>query len=123
MYKEILQHLLFSFSLQFKLPRDTHSAPAFLLVSIFLRVSAFIGMAYGILEYHGSLEHVPGTAQLEDVLSERTAHLKKGKGGDSHIILVPQPSNDPNDPLNWPLWQRDAILLLYCFCTLMCVGG
>lgn len=25
------------------------------------------------------------------------------------IILVPQPSDDPNDPLNWPLWQRDMI--------------
>ncbi|KAL8658476.1 MAG: hypothetical protein Q9226_000970 [Calogaya cf. arnoldii] len=28
------------------------------------------------------------------------------------IILVPQPSDDPNDPLNWPLWKRDTILLI-----------
>ncbi|KAI4230908.1 MAG: hypothetical protein LQ349_005948, partial [Xanthoria aureola] len=28
------------------------------------------------------------------------------------IILVPQPSEDPNDPLNWPLWKRDIILLI-----------
>ncbi|KAL8677780.1 MAG: hypothetical protein Q9186_005813, partial [Xanthomendoza sp. 1 TL-2023] len=28
------------------------------------------------------------------------------------IILVPQPSDDPNDPLNWPLWKRDSILLI-----------
>lgn len=26
--------------------------------------------------------------------------LKHGKGRFSHIILVPQPSDDPNDPLN-----------------------
>ena len=28
------------------------------------------------------------------------------------IILVPQPSDDPNDPLNWPLWKRDMILVI-----------
>ncbi|KAF2796700.1 MFS general substrate transporter [Melanomma pulvis-pyrius CBS 109.77] len=80
-------------------------------------------MAFGILECNGTLEQVPGTAQLEVLPSKRMTHLKKGKGGDSHIVLIPQPSDDPNDPLNWPLWQRDSILLLYCFCTLMCVGG
>ena len=26
--------------------------------------------------------------------------LKKGKGRFAHVVLVPQPSNDPNDPLN-----------------------
>lgn len=26
--------------------------------------------------------------------------LKHGRGNFSHIILVPQPSNSPNDPLN-----------------------
>ncbi|CZR68753.1 related to transporter protein HOL1 [Phialocephala subalpina] len=80
-------------------------------------------MAFGILEYRGSLEHVPGTAQLEDVTPENTAHLKKGSGRNADIVLIPQPSNDPNDPLNWPLWQRDLILVLYLFCCLMCVGG
>lgn len=25
------------------------------------------------------------------------------------IVLVPQPTDDPNDPLNWPLWRRDLI--------------
>lgn len=39
------------------------------------------------------------------------------------IILVPQPSDDPNDPLNWPLWVRDLISLLYGYCTLLIVGG
>ena len=23
-----------------------------------------------------------------------------------------QPSDDPNDPLNWPLWKRDSVLIL-----------
>ena len=26
--------------------------------------------------------------------------LKKGTGRSSHIVLVPQPTDDPNDPLN-----------------------
>ena len=29
-------------------------------------------------------------------------------------MLIPQPSNDPNDPLNWPLWRRDFILAILC---------
>lgn len=24
----------------------------------------------------------------------------------SEIVLVPQPSNDVNDPLNWPTWKK-----------------
>jgi hypothetical protein len=26
-------------------------------------------------------------------------------------VLVPQPSNDPNDPLNWSWWKKHLILL------------
>jgi len=65
----------------------------------------------------------PCTAQLEDLLLESTAHLQKGLGKDIDIVLIPQPSSDLNDSLNWPLWQRDLILLLYYFCTNICVGG
>jgi len=25
---------------------------------------------------------------------------------------VPQPSDDPNDPLNWPRWQRDFVMAI-----------
>lgn len=40
---------------------------------------------------------------------------------DGAIILSPQPSSSPNDPLNWPRWRRDAVLLsLGLYCT---VGG
>jgi len=40
---------------------------------------------------------------------------------DGKIILEPQPDDSPNDPLNWPRWRRDGVLLsvgLYCM-----VGG
>ncbi|KAI1635074.1 hypothetical protein F4809DRAFT_473698 [Biscogniauxia mediterranea] len=32
--------------------------------------------------------------------------LKYGKGKHSGIELSPQPSDDPQDPLNWPLWRK-----------------
>ncbi|KAK2796526.1 hypothetical protein FQN51_009306 [Onygenales sp. PD_10] len=49
----------------------------------------------------------PGT----DVLVDHTAT-------DLHLELVPKPSLDPADPLNWPLWRKLAILFcmsLYAF--------
>ncbi len=58
-------------------------------------------MALGILE--PQVEHVPGTVYVYDAeqrraeLLETAQHLKKDKSG--RAILVPQPSNDPNDPL------------------------
>ena len=38
--------------------------------------------------------------------------MKYDTSGPIPIILVPQPSDDPNDPLNWPLWKRDSILVI-----------
>lgn len=58
-------------------------------------------MALGILE--PDVEHVPGTVYVYDAeqrqaeLLEVARNLKKDKAG--RMILVPQPSNDPNDPL------------------------
>jgi len=83
-------------------------------------------MPLGVLDYNGGrMAHVPGTVLLDthDQAVENTTGLKKGTGKNSEVILVPQPSNDPNDPLNWPRWQKDLILLLYCYCTLLCIGG
>ncbi|MCJ1431684.1 hypothetical protein MMC27_001039 [Xylographa pallens] len=61
-------------------------------------------------------EHVPGTSFVLDDAS-RPDHsinidtrLKYDRSGKVPVILVPQPSDDPNDPLNWPLWRRDFIL-------------
>jgi len=67
------------------------------------------------------LEHVPGTALLEELslktlptLSE-SSKLKHATGMNSHIVLVPQPSDDPRDPLNWPVWKREALFWSLCF--------
>jgi hypothetical protein len=42
---------------------------------------------------------IPGTVHLVDLdHSMRTRHADAGAGD---IVLVPTPSNDPDDPLNW----------------------
>jgi hypothetical protein len=50
-----------------------------------------------------SRDKVPGTVYIEreDEQSRiRTAHLKMGTGRHEGVILVPQPSDSPNDPLS-----------------------
>lgn len=57
--------------------------------------------------------NVPGTALLDDLhgnLSPATQeNLKRGTGRRSHIVLQPQPSDDPRDPLSWPAWKKEAL--------------
>ncbi|PUU77106.1 major facilitator superfamily domain-containing protein [Tuber borchii] len=75
-------------------------------------------MGVGIYELKPARQ-VPGTVTLyedqgtEEALS-RTSHLKHGTGKDSKLLLVPQPSNSPNDPLNWPWWKKDLTLFVLC---------
>ncbi|KAH6872381.1 major facilitator superfamily domain-containing protein [Alternaria rosae] len=77
-------------------------------------------MGLGILSDH-ALEQVPGTAQVLEGEQrreiERNAGSIIGRPGLKYdktgtILLVPQPSDDPNDPLNWSLRRRDTILFL-----------
>lgn len=85
-------------------------------------------MALGILEPKD--EHVAGTVYVYEQARRNADHfnanttLKRDASG--KIILVPQPSDNPNDPLvctalrysisiltyvqNWPWWKRDLIL-------------
>ena len=42
---------------------------------------------------------VPGTVHLVDL--KHALHTKHGKGSYQDVVLVPTPSNDPDDPLNW----------------------
>ncbi|OBT71597.1 hypothetical protein VF21_09531 [Pseudogymnoascus sp. 05NY08] len=84
-------------------------------------------MVWGILE-SARLEHVPGTSLLgvdssADSAANLSTALKRGKGRHATTVLVPQPSNNGNDPLHWPLWQRDLLFTLYLYCTLLTVGA
>ncbi|KAI1101689.1 MFS general substrate transporter [Jackrogersella minutella] len=72
-------------------------------------------MGLGVLEdLH--LDRPPGTSKLgeeqgSNVDASSTSELKK----DGNIILVPQPSDSPNDPLNWSKIQKNSIMLILAF--------
>jgi len=58
-------------------------------------------MGFGVLEPKSSRgsagTYIPGTAPLYDKAPHRAD--AKHDGSDSSLILVPQPTDDPNDPL------------------------
>ncbi|KAK3352813.1 major facilitator superfamily domain-containing protein [Lasiosphaeria hispida] len=74
-------------------------------------------MGLGILD-DKYMDHVPGTTRYFDdperpqYAADGIQGLKCDTSGPVPIILVPQPSDDPNDPLNWPLWKRDLITFI-----------
>ena len=68
-------------------------------------------MGKGIIE--PSQEVVPGTIQLydnDDETAATTIHLKHAPDGKT--VLAPQPSDSPNDPLNWSTWRKDFVFLI-----------
>ncbi|CAG8880044.1 unnamed protein product [Penicillium salamii] len=67
-----------------------------------------------------SLAPLGCTCDIYESNDQPTLGLKCDTSGPQPIILVPQPSNDPNDPLNWPLWRRDLILAILSFVTVLC---
>lgn len=44
-------------------------------------------------------DFIPGTVHLVDL--EGTMHARHADGTQRDIVLVPTPSDDPDDPLNW----------------------
>lgn len=63
------------------------------------------------------LNHVPGTVHLVDL--EHTLNAKHAQGGQHDIVLVPTPSSDPDDPLNWPPSRKMLSTICMCVYTLM----
>lgn len=84
-------------------------------------------MPLGILEDR-HLEHVPGTSPLSTL---GRVDLEVSAGVDSNLlkhdpsgktVLVPQPSESPNDPYNWPRWKKELFTVAIAYgCG--CVGG
>ncbi|GME65294.1 putative mfs transporter protein [Neofusicoccum parvum] len=70
----------------------------------------------GVLE-DKHLLHVPATVVLDERPAQendpgRGEGLKHGTGRHSHIVLVPQPSDDPNDPLNFSPTKKLTMMLI-----------
>lgn len=81
-------------------------------------------MAWGILDDH-VLSHVPGTVNLAEKRDHEADRrgLKHGTGRSAHIILAPQPSDDPNDPLNWPYFKKLAIIFIIMYGSCLCASS
>ncbi|CAN6675008.1 protein Hol1p [Trichomonascus vanleenenianus] len=58
---------------------------------------------------------IPGTVRILD-LNEPSQRES------DHVVLVPQPSKDPNDPLNWPRYKKNIVFGLTCFYVFMAAG-
>ncbi|OAA60828.1 Major facilitator superfamily domain, general substrate transporter [Cordyceps fumosorosea ARSEF 2679] len=42
--------------------------------------------------------------------THKSVGIKYGRGKYADVELMPQPSDDPDDPLNWPRWRKDLNL-------------
>ncbi|KAE9365729.1 MFS general substrate transporter [Stipitochalara longipes BDJ] len=61
---------------------------------------------------------VPGTVHLVDM--QGTSGLKRRMGHNADVVLIPQPTSDPDDPLNWsPLRKEYHFWLLIIWGILM----
>ncbi|PVI01321.1 MFS general substrate transporter [Periconia macrospinosa] len=62
--------------------------------------------------------HIPGTVHLVDLLGTMSS-AKHAEEGAKDIILIPTPSSDPDDPLNWSPSRKKLSTLCMCVYTLM----
>jgi hypothetical protein len=49
-------------------------------------------------------------------------NLRHGAGKDAHTVLSPQPSDDINDPLNWPMWKKELNIAILCLGAMLNAG-
>lgn len=64
-----------------------------------------------ITEFKASEGYVPG------IDTEHRGDLKTARDG--HTILIPQPSEDPLDPLNWSPVKKHIILFIISFAAFL----
>lgn len=60
---------------------------------------------------------IPGTVHLVDL--DGTMHAQHARGGQRDIVLVPTPSQDPDDPLNWSPRRKTLSMVCMGVYTLM----
>lgn len=53
---------------------------------------------------------------LDEENLRATLNIPQGTGiktaSDGRTVLIPQPSEDPQDPLNWPSWKKTMVLYI-----------
>ncbi|BGP21959.1 hypothetical protein JCM10295v2_000836 [Rhodotorula toruloides] len=80
-------------------------------------------MAFGILEPKdiSNPPDVLGTAALEETQTTESDVFSKHAPGRPDLILVPTPSDDPLDPLNWSRFRKEAAYAVLLLGT--CLAG
>ena len=67
--------------------------------------------------HHDGHQPIPGTVHLIDL--EGTMRVEHARSGQKDIVLVPAPSSDPDDPLNWSPRRKALSTTCMCVYTLM----
>lgn len=65
---------------------------------------------------------VPGTIHLVDI--EGISRAKHASGAQKEIVLIPAPSDDPDDPLNWSAKRKllSTASISVCVCHLLYIS-
>ncbi|KAH7082640.1 major facilitator superfamily domain-containing protein [Paraphoma chrysanthemicola] len=82
-------------------------------------------MGLGVLGASDANAIVPGTVILAQATTETnadTVNFKHGSGKQRDILLIPQPSDDPNDPLNWPYHRKLVIVCVIVLGSSLCAS-
>lgn len=81
--------------------------------------------SFGIVQpYFAQQTSIPGTSRITTSVEEpfgvperKAISLSSSTLSQCDLVLVPQPSNDPNDPLNWTAGEKRLILLSIGFAS------
>ncbi|KAK9380336.1 major facilitator superfamily domain-containing protein [Kockiozyma suomiensis] len=69
------------------------------------------------IEHEGREGYILDAGMLDKNDEFANTNLKLAKDG--HTVLIPQPSDDPRDPLNWSWFKKHAVLLTISFIALL----
>ncbi|KAJ5112669.1 hypothetical protein N7532_000714 [Penicillium argentinense] len=58
--------------------------------------------------------------EIEGAQMKTLGHLRLRDKDTNEVILVPTPSSDPKDPLNWPRWFKLYTAVAVCFAMILC---
>ncbi|KAK0734127.1 major facilitator superfamily domain-containing protein [Lasiosphaeria miniovina] len=67
-----------------------------------------------------SLDAHPKVERIDKIRKRTLGNVRLRHLDTNEIILIPTPSSDPNDPLNWPQWYKYYIATVVCLAMMMC---
>ncbi|KAJ5995789.1 hypothetical protein N7481_002766 [Penicillium waksmanii] len=65
-------------------------------------------------------DSLTGLEKTNSSNAKTLGHLRLRHAETNEIILVPAPSSDPKDPLNWPRWFKMYTAVAVCFAMILC---